>query len=111
MGTEEKRRELYKIFFFFFFYYMLSSVLGRFTDNIFFKKINLFIYWLRWAFVAAHGLSPVAARGGPLFVAARAASHCGGLFLLRDTGSRHAGFSSCGSRAPERRLSSRGAQA
>ena len=30
-----------------------------------FAFINLFIYfWLRWVFVAAHGLSIVAARGG-----------------------------------------------
>ena len=31
--------------------------------------------------------------------------------LPRSTGSRHVGFSSCGSQAPERRLSSRGARA
>ena len=36
------------------------------------KKINLFIYlWLRWVFIAAHGLSLVVASGGLLFVAVR----------------------------------------
>ena len=57
--------------------------------------INLFIYfWLRWVFIA-RGLSPVAASGG------YSSLPCAGfslrwLLLLRSTGSRHAGFSSCG---------------
>ena len=46
---------------------------------LFYKFIYL---WLHWVFVAVHGLSLVAASGG--------------LLLLRSTGSRHAGFSSCG---------------
>ena len=80
----------------------------------FFKKINLFIlfiyFWLHWVFFAVHGLSLVAARGGYSLL------RCVGfslrwLLLLRSTGSRCAGFSSCGSRAPERRLSSCGAWA
>ena len=65
----------------------------------FFFLINLFIlfiyFWLHWALIAARGLSPVAASGGhsPL--------QCVGLsprwpLLLRSTGCRHAGFSSCG---------------
>ena len=61
--------------------------------------IYLFIYfWLSWIFVAACGLSLVAVSRGysPL--------RCTGfslrwLLLLRSTGSRHAGFSSCGARA------------
>ena len=77
----------------------------------YFKFIYLFIYlWLRWVFVAARGLSLVAASGGysPL--------QCAGfslqwLLLLRSTGFRCAGFSSCGSRALERRLSSCSVQA
>ena len=84
------------------------------TSNLsffFFFPINLFIYfWLRWVFVAARGLS--------LFVASRGYSSlwCVGfslwwLLLLWSTGSRHAGFSSCDSRALERRLSSCGTQA
>ena len=61
--------------------------------------IYLFIYfWLRWVFVAAHGLSLVAVSGG------YSSLRCTGfslrwLLLLRSTGSRRAGFSSCGTRA------------
>ena len=39
------------------------------------------------------------------------ASHCGGFSLLWSTGSRHLGFSSCGSWALEHRFSSCGARA
>ena len=59
----------------------------------------LFIYfWLWWVFVAARGLSLVAVSGG------YSSLRCMGfslqwLLLLRSTGSRHAGFSSCGTRA------------
>ena len=65
-------------------------------------KINfiyLFIYfWLRWVFVAVSGLSVVAASEGYSLLG------CAGfslrwLLLLRSTGSRCAGFSSCGMRA------------
>ena len=72
---------------------------------------NLFIYfWLHWVFVAARGLSLVVGSGG------YSALRCTGfslrwLLLLRSTGSRRAGFSSCGSRALERSLSSCGARA
>ena len=79
----------------------------------FFKKINLFIYiyfLLRWVFVAARRLSLVVASRG------YSSLWCAGfslwwLFLLQSMGSRHAGLSSCGSRAPERRLCSCGARA
>ena len=60
-------------------------------------KINLFIYfWLRWVFIAVCGLSLVAVSGG------YSSLWCTGfslrwLLLLRSTGSRRAGFSSCGS--------------
>ena len=56
----------------------------------------LFIYfWLCWVFVAEGGLSLVAVSGG------YSSSWCMGfslrwLLLLRSTGSRRAGFSSCG---------------
>ena len=55
-------------------------------------------FWLRWVFVAAHGLSLVAVSRG------YSSMRCTGfslrwLLLLRSTGSRCAGFSSCGSRA------------
>ena len=62
--------------------------------------VKIFIYLvsylgLCWVFVAAHGLSLVAASGGYSLL------QCAGfslrwLLLLRSTGSRHAGFSSCG---------------
>ena len=63
--------------------------------------INLFIdFWLRWVFVAAHGLSLVAESGG------YSSLWCMGfslwwLLLLRSTGSRHMGFSSCGTWAQQ----------
>ena len=66
-------------------------------SNILF--IYLFVYfWLIWVFVAAHGLSLVAASGG------YSSLRCTGfslrwLLLLRSTGSRRVGFSSCGTRA------------
>ena len=72
-------------------------------------KINLFILFiyfsLRWVLVAARRLFLVAASGG------YSSLRCVGfslqwLLLLQSTGSRHAGFSSCGSQALERRLSS-----
>ena len=80
----------------------------------FFFFINLFIYifyfWLRWVFVAARRLSLVAASRSYSLL------HCTGfslrwLLLLLSTGCRCTGFSSCGSRALERRLSSCGARA
>ena len=61
--------------------------------------IYLFIYlWLHQVFVAARGLSLVAASGG------YSSSQCAGfslqwLLLLRDMGSMCMGFSSCGTRA------------
>ena len=71
----------------------------------------LFIYfWLRWVFIAARGISLVAASGGYSLL------RCAGfslqwLLLLRSTGSRRTGFSCCGLLALERRLSSCGARA
>ena len=61
-------------------------------------KFILFIYfWLHWVFIAS-GLSLVAESGG------YSSLWCAGfslrwLLLLRSTGSRHKGFSSCGTRA------------
>ena len=71
----------------------------------------LFIYfWWRWVSVAARGLSLVAASGGHSSLQCAAFS-LRWLLLLRSTGSRRAGFGSCGSWALERRLSSCGARA
>ena len=53
-----------------------------------------------WVFVAAHGLSLVAVSRG------YSSLQCAGFSLLQSTGPRRAGFSSCGSGALERRLSS-----
>ena len=67
----------------------------------FLKKINLFIYlWLGWVFVAAHGLSLIAVSRG------YSSLRCTGfslwwLLLLQSKGSRHAGFSSCGTWAQQ----------
>ena len=57
--------------------------------------ILIFNFWLHWVFVAASGLSLVAAGGGYSLL------WCVGfslqwLLLLQSTGSRCAGFSSCG---------------
>ena len=88
----------------------------NFSDLEYFYFFNyLFIYlfihfWLRWVFIAARRLSLVAASRG------YSSLRCAGfslrwLLLLRSTGSRCTGFSSCGSRALEHRLSSHGAWA
>ena len=82
--------------FVFFFFFFLNK------PNFYF--IYLFIYfWLHWVFVAMHGLSLVVASGG------YSSLWCAGfslrwLVLLWSTGSRHAGFSSCGSRAQAQQL-------
>ena len=101
----------------------MLSLAYRYTEHLhFWTKISisfffflrapdLFIYfWLRWVFVAVRRLSLVAVSGG------YSSLRCAGfslrwLLLLRSTGSRCMGFSSCGSQALERRLSSCGARA
>ena len=71
----------------------------RKCGNFYFYLFNLFIYliyfWLRWVFVAVRRLSLVVASGG------YSSLQCVGfslqwLLLLRSTGSRSVGFSSCG---------------
>ena len=95
---------------------MLNYCTYTISDSSFyiFYKIYLFIYlfiylWLCWVFVAARGLSLVAASGGNSLL------QCAGfslqwLLLLQSTGSRHMGFSSCGTRTlvVARRLQSAG---
>ena len=56
-------------------------------------------------------VGPSLRRAGATLRCGARASHCGGSSLLRSTDSRHPGFSRCGSRALERRLSSGGAWA
>ena len=85
---------------FFFFFNKFSLALCCF---FFFSLINLFYFWLLWVFVAMRGLSQVAVSGG------YSSLWCVGfslqwLLLLQSTGSRRAGFSSCGSWALEHRL-------
>ena len=79
-----------------------------------FFLINLFIlfayFWLCWVFVAVHGLSLVAVSRG------YSSLLCAGfslrwLLLLLSTGSRHVGFSSCGTRAQQLWLTGSRAQA
>ena len=87
-----------------------------FRNNSIFQIINMkavlffFFFWLHWVFVAARRLSLVAESGG-YFLLRCAGFSLWWLLLLRSTGSRRAGFSSCGSRALEHRLSSCGARA
>ena len=94
---------------------VLPPVLSFFFFNKFiYLFICLFIYylWLHWVFVAVRRLSLVAASGG--YSLLRCASFSLRLLLLlRSTGARRAGFSSCAtwfsscaSQALERRLSS-----
>ena len=88
----------------------IHFVWNKFHETVFSPALCDALYFsLRWVFVAACRLSLVAASGG-----------CSSLwcvcFSLRwlcsqSMGSRRAGFSSCGSRALEHRLSSCGAQA
>ena len=87
---------------------------------IFFSLLILFIhlFWLCWVFVAACGLSLVAASGETTLHCSARASHCGGFSCCgaRALGARASvvvahGLSSCGSRALECRFSSCGAWA
>ena len=49
---------------------------------------SFFFFWLRWVFIAARGLSLVAASGGLLFVAVRGLLIAVASLVARDTGSR-----------------------
>ena len=79
----------------------------------FFFLIDLFIlfyFWLRWVFAAVRGLSLVAVSGG-YFLLQCAGFSLWWLLLLWSTGSRHVGFSSCGTRAQQLWLKDPRAQA
>ena len=94
--------------------YTLSKLIELYI-YYFLNKFIYFVYyfWLRWAFVAAHGLSLVAESGG--YSSLRFAGFSPQwLLLLRSMGSRCVGFSSCGTRASvvvARGLSSCGSRA
>ena len=88
-----------------------------FLEGSFFFNINLFIYFcLRWAFVAARGLSLVVASRGCSSLRCTG-FHCGGfsccgaqaLGVRASVVAAH-GLGSCASRALEHRLSYCGAQ-
>ena len=78
-----------------------DNVMGipLYATYLFFNKLILFIYFcLRWVFVAACGLSPVAASRGCCSLWSAGFSLRWLLFLW-SVGSRCMGFSSCGMRA------------
>ena len=97
-GGETYGRELYPLTFL---WVAPKSVENKERSRQETVNFYLFIYfWLRWVFVAARGLSLVAASGG------YSSLQCAGfslrwLLLLQSTGSGHAGFSSCGTWAQE----------
>ena len=75
-----------------------SSSLFVFSVFYFYKFILFIYFWLRWVFVAMCGLSLVAASGGYSSLQCVCFS-LRWLLLLQSMGSRHAGFSSCGTSA------------
>ena len=88
----------------------MSLSLFFFFNKFIYLFIYLFIYiWLHWVFVAACGLSLVVASGD--YSLQFMGFSLLWLFLLWSMGSSHAGFSSCGLQALERRLSSCGSRA
>ena len=88
-------------------YCICKTVVSLSLSALFFYFLN---FWLRWVFVAAQGLSLVAASGG------HSSLRCMGfslrwLLLLWSTGSRCAGFTSCSTWAPRLWLVGSSAQA
>ena len=95
-------REIYK-------YQLLFQILAIYSW-IFKNKFIYFYFWLPCVFIAVHRHSLAAAsRGYSLLQCADFSLRW--LLLLRSTGSRHVGFSSCGLRALEHRLNSCGSWA
>ena len=70
----------------------------RYFLNLF--NLFFFYFWLCWVFIAAHGLSLVVASGGYSLLPCTGFS-LRWLLLLQNTGSRHTGFSSCGTWAQQ----------
>ena len=67
-----------------------------FLNETFYLFVCLFVcFWLRWVFVAVRGLSLVAVSMGYSLLPCEGFS-LQWLLLLRSTGSRRTGFSSCG---------------
>ena len=91
----------------------LETQAGKFFLFLKNKFIYLFIYfWLRWVFVAVHGLSELR-RAGAILCCGVWISHCGGFSCHGAWASVvvACGLSSCGSGALEHRLSSCGSWA
>ena len=89
----------------------MGQVSTRTASSFFFNKfIYLFIFGCVRCSLLRTGFLSLRRMGATLCCSVWA-SHCGGLSLLQSTGSRRVGFSSCGSRALERRLSSCAARA
>ena len=97
----------FKAYHYYYYYCLYNKLLLTF--------FNIIYFWLRWVFVAAHGLSLVGRAGATLYCSARA-SHCGGFSCCgaQALGAWASvvvarGLSSCGLEALERKLSSCGA--
>ena len=76
-----------------FFYLLITK-----TSIIFFINLFIYLFWLRWVFIAVYRLSLVVVSGGYSSLC------CAGfsllwLVLLQSSGSSHTGFSSCGTQA------------
>ena len=79
-------------------FFFLTETLNPHIIKGIYYFLKLIYFWRRWVFVSAHGLSLVAESGG------YSSLQCAGfslqwLLLLWSTGSRCAGFSSCGTQA------------
>ena len=82
---------------------LMSDVIKRsrkiWTESVkWLGKSGFCFFWLHWVFIAARGLSLVVASRGYSLLWSTGFS-LWWLLFLRSTGSRHAGFSSCGSQA------------
>ena len=66
--------------------------------GFFFKIYYCLLFWLWWAFTAAHRVSPAAASRGYSVLCSMHFSSCW-LLLLQSTGSRHVGFGCCSAQA------------
>ena len=93
--SKKSKNSFFKNFALFFF---LTETLNPHIIKGIYYFLKLIYFWRRWVFVSAHGLSLVAESGG------YSSLQCAGfslqwLLLLWSTGSRCAGFSSCGTQA------------
>ena len=104
LGRTEKENSFHLIIFLFF------SFINFFQTEFLFLFLFLFYFWLCWVFIAARGLSLVAVSWGYSSLQCTDLS-LRWLLLLPSTGSRRAGFSSCGTWAQQLWLPGSRAQA